>query len=241
MDRHASLHTNFLDTLMTTMFSYLFAQYQEYPPLLIVLELTAAIFGLMSVLLVKRGNVLAYPIGLISTALYVYILWQWQLFGDMLINAYYTAMSIYGWINWSNNTNHHVAIIEKTTSKEWRLSGFIIVVTFMLVGLIYYFKPFINNQFSFDNITLGFEHFTLMDYTDMLTTGLFLVAMWLMAKRKIEHWLVWIVADAISVVLYFYKGMLFTSIQYLLFTLIAIFAYRSWQKLYRQQNTSLYA
>lgn len=224
---------------MTAFIDWLFAQYQDYSPLLMSLELIAATFGLFSVLLVKRGKLIAYPVGLISTALYVYLLWKWQLFGDMLINAYYTIMSIYGWLNWSNNINNddNTAKIEKTTAKEWQFASVMIVMTFLFVGVVYYFKPFINNQFSFDNIALGFAHFSLMDYTDMLTTGLFLVAMWLMAKRKIEHWLLWIIADGISVPLYFYKGMMFTSIQYFLFTLIAIMAYFSWQKLYRlQQN-----
>lgn len=220
---------------MTDIFLTLFAQYQDYPPVLIALELIAAVCGLISVLLVKRGKTIAYPIGLISTGIYVYLLWQWQLFGDMLINAYYSIMSVYGWINWSKNQYDDVAYIETTEQQEWFFSGIIIMLTFVFVGIVYYFKPFINNNFSFDNITLGFSHFSLMDYTDMLTTGLFLVAMWLMAKRKIEHWLVWIVADAVSVPLYFYKGMVFTSLQYLLFTFIAISAYIYWKKLYYEQ------
>lgn len=220
---------------MTDIFLTLFTQYQDYPPALMAFELIAVVCGLISVLLVKRGKIIAYPIGLISTGIYVYLLWQWQLFGDMLINAYYTAMSIYGWINWSKNQYDDVAYIETTEQQEWFFSGIIIMLTFVFVGVVYYFKPFINNNFSFDNITLGFSHFSLMDYTDMLTTGLFLVAMWLMAKRKIEHWLVWIVADAISVPLYFYKGMVFTSVQYLLFTFIAISAYIYWKKLYHEQ------
>ena len=223
-------------TTMSNFITNLFAQYQEYSTTLMVLELIAALFGLISVLLVKRGKLIAYPVGLISTSLYVYLLWEWQLFGDMLINAYYTIMSIYGWLNWSKNTQNHIATIETTTAKEWGVASVITALTFVFVGVVYYFKPFINNGFSFENITLGMAHFTLMDYTDMLTTGLFLVAMWLMAKRKIEHWLVWIVADAISVPLYFYKGMLFTSVQYLLFTIIAIVAYFAWQKLYRTQS-----
>lgn len=225
---------------MTTFLTWLFAQYQEYPPIMIALELIAALFGLISVLCVQRGKLIAYPIGLISTALYVYLLWQWQLFGDMLINAYYTAMSVFGWVNWSKHTTHHSAIIEKTTPKEYKFSALIILATFIFVGVIYYFKPVINNHFSFTNIQLGFFQFSILDYTDMLTTGLFLVAMWLMAKRKIEHWIVWSIADSISVPLYFYKGMIFTSLQYLIFTIIAIIAYFSWQKLYRLQHSLIH-
>lgn len=223
---------------MHEFFQWLFAQYQDYTPLLMTLELIASVFGLVSVLLARRGSVWVFPVGLVSTGLYVYLLWEWRLFGDMLINAYYSAMSVYGWLDWTKNrqNQNHTVIVEKTTSQEWQTLSLIAIATFIFVGVVYYFKPFINNHFSFDNITLGLSNFVWTDYTDMLTTGLFLVAMLLMAKRKIENWLVWIIADAISVPLYFYKGLIFTSVQYLLFTIVAIFGFISWQKLLKQQS-----
>ncbi|MER1973630.1 MAG: nicotinamide mononucleotide transporter family protein, partial [Psychrobacter alimentarius] len=92
-----------------------------------------------------------------------------------------------------------------------------------------------------DGAMLGLHLFTWVDYTDMLTTALFLMAMWLMARRKIEHWLLWIVADAISIPLYFYKGLTFTAFQYVVFTLIAIWAYYEWQRRYRMQPHTAYA
>ncbi|MDO4223869.1 MAG: nicotinamide riboside transporter PnuC [Acinetobacter sp.] len=221
---------------MMSLLHWIFAQYQSYSTLLMSLELIAVITGLISVLLVKRGNILAYPIGLISTSLYVYLLWQWQLFGDMLINAYYTAMSLYGWLNWSKYSQNLHIPISRTTRQEYAVSAVLASVSFTFVTLIYYFKPLINNQFSWQGITLGWQHFTWMDYTDILTTGLFLVAMWLMARRKIEHWLLWIVADAISVPLYWAKGLIFTSLQYAIFTAVAISAYWAWRKLWQQQH-----
>lgn len=215
---------------MHDLFNWLFAQYQTYPTSLMMLEIIASAFGLMSVLLSKRGNVLVFPVGLISTALYVYLLWQWQLFGDMLINFYYCIMAIIGWINWSNHTQNHEVLIQTTNKKQWLGLIAMTCISFIFVTVIYYFKPVIHNNFSFDGVSLGFYHFSWMDYTDILTTGLFLMAMLLMAKRNIEHWLVWIVADAISIPLYFYKGMIFTSFQYLLFTIIAILGFISWRK-----------
>lgn len=218
------------------MLDWLFAQYQDYTPLLMTLELIASSFGLISVLLARKGSLWVFPVGLVSTALYVYLLWEWQLFGDMLINFYYSLMSIYGWINWQKSQKIQQVIIEKTTPKEWQTLSLIAIATFIFVTTIYYFKPFINNYFSFDNINLGFANFVWTDYVDILTTGLFLVAMLLMAKRKIEHWIVWIIADAISVPLYFYKGLIFTSVQYLLFTIVAIFGLLSWQRMLKTQG-----
>ena len=250
---------------MMELLNGLFGQYADYPVLFIVLELIAVIFGVSSVLLASKTNILVFPIGLVSTAIFVYLLWKWQLFGDMFINAYYSVMSIYGWINWSKNkkdakhqdpinptsqqqdknlqaTNPQNTIqVEHLNKKDIPILALLAAATIAFVALVYYFRPVINNQFSFDGAELGVHLFTWVDYTDMLTTALFLMAMWLMARRKIEHWLLWIVADAISVPLYFYKGLTFTSLQYVVFTLIAIWAYYEWQRRYRVQSHAAYA
>ena len=224
---------------MLELFNGLFGQYADYPTLFIGLELIAVIFGVASVLLASRLNVLVFPVGIVSTAIFVYLLWQWQLFGDLFINAYYTAMGIYGWFNWSKNkasTDQDAISIEHIQARDIPILALLASTTVAFVGLIYYWRPVINNDFSFDGVVLGMHLFTWVDYTDMLTTALFLMAMWLMAKRKIEHWLLWIVADAISVPLYFYKGLTFTALQYVVFTAIAIWAYYEWQQRYRQQT-----
>ena len=251
---------------MVELLNWLFGQYADYPTLFIGLELIAVIFGVASVLLASKTNILVFPIGLVSTAIFVYLLWKWQLFGDMFINAYYTVMSIYGWINWSKNkelTQHQDHInptaqhnrrqelqntdapnliqVEHLNKNDMPILVLLAMVTMAFVGLVYYFRPVINNQFSFDGAELGMHLFTWVDYTDMLTTALFLMAMWLMARRKIEHWILWIVADAISVPLYFYKGLTFTALQYVVFTLIAIWAYYEWQRRYRLQSHTAYA
>ena len=250
---------------MMELLNGLFGQYADYPTLFIALELIAVIFGVSSVLLASKTNILVFPIGLVSTAIFVYLLWKWQLFGDMFINAYYSVMSIYGWINWSKNKNNikhqdpinptshqqdkhlkatntqNTIQVEHLNRKDIPILALLVAATIAFVALVYYFRPVINNNFSFDGAVLGVHLFTWVDYTDMLTTALFLMAMWLMARRKIEHWLLWIVADTISVPLYFYKGLTFTSLQYVVFTLIAIWAYYEWQRRYRVQSHAAYA
>ncbi len=229
---------------MIEIFNWLFGQYADYSTLFIGLELVAVVFGVASVLLASRLSVLVFPVGIVSTAIFVYLLWQWQLFGDMFINAYYTAMAIYGCFNWSKsktNAKQDEIKIEHINANDMPILALLASVTVSFVAIIYYFRPVINNDFSFDGVVLGMHLFTWVDYTDMLTTALFLMAMWLMANRKIEHWLLWIVADAISVPLYFYKGLTFTSLQYLIFTAIAIWAYYEWQQRYRTQFDTAYA
>lgn len=253
---------------MAEIFNWLFGQYADYSTVFIALEFIAVVFGVASVLLASRTNILVFPIGLVSTAIFVYLLWKWQLFGDMFINAYYTVMSLYGWINWAQNKKNtaikkHQDYINPTSrqqneslesthaqdtiqvehlnKKDLPILALLATATILFVALVYYFRPVINNNFSFDGAVLGLHLFTWVDYTDMLTTALFLMAMWLMARRKIEHWLLWIVADAISVPLYFYKGLTFTALQYVVFTFIAIWAYYEWQRRYRVQSHAAYA
>lgn len=233
---------------MASVVEWLFGQYASYPLSAIVLELIASIFGVVSVLLARKTNIWVYPVGLVSTAIFVYLLWQWQLFGDMLMNAYYSIMSLYGWYNWSINRNAVIEQqpgqvieaqalrIERLQSRDLPTLLGIVLLTVTIVAMIYYFRPAISNQFSLDGVELGLHLFTWVDYTDMVTTALFAMAMWLMASRKIENWILWIVADAISVPLYLYKGLTFTAVQYVLFTLIAIFAYTEWRRRLSKQR-----
>ena len=198
------------------MIEFLFAQYKDYPNYLIALELIAVVFGIISVLFARKNNILVYPTGLVSTILYVYILFEFQLYGDLIINFYYTIMSFLGWYLWSKTKSGAEEFpISTINRKEFLISTLIFTITLTFVALVYHF----------------FDKFTdWTAYVDALTTGLFFVVMWLMAKRKIENWILWIIADAISIPLYFYKGLTFSSFQFILFTIIAILGYKEWKR-----------
>lgn len=198
------------------MLEFLFSKYSNYPTNEIVLEITAIIFGLLSVWFAKKDNILVFPTGIINTAIYVYLLWKWTLLGDMLINFYYVVMSIYGWYHWTRKKDNVVEYpISRMTFLEKKWSFIIFLLTILFVVMVYTF---------FDKFT----HWT--SYVDTVVTGIFFVGMWLMARRKIENWILWIVGDIISIPMYFFKGYSFTSIQYLIFTIIAIYGYLEWKK-----------
>lgn len=198
------------------MFEFLFSQYKNYPTHEIILELIAIFFGLLSVWLAKKNNILVFPTGIINTGIYVYLLWKWDLLGDMIINFYYVVMSIYGWYHWSRKkgeqNQYEIAIASK---KEWFYSFYIFTATILLVVGVYLFFG-------------KFTHW--ISYVDTFVTGIFFTGMWLMARRKIENWLFWIIGDIISIPMYFVKGYTFTSIQYLIFTIIAFYGYQEWKK-----------
>lgn len=202
---------------MSQLFDFLFGQYSGYATIDIVLEIIAIVFGFLSVWYSKQNKIWVFPTGMISTSIFVYLLLKWELLGDMMINAYYFIMSIYGWYIWTQKVDEsHVTPISRTTKKEKIASVFIFLGTLIFVYIVYK---------VFDKWT------NAVAYIDTITTSIFFVGMWLMAKRKIENWIFWILGNVISVPLYFYKGFTFTSFQYLGFTVIAIFGYIAWKKI----------
>ena len=205
--------------------------YESYEPYQIILEAVAAVFGLLSVYFSIKKNIWVYPTGIVSTALYVYILFKFGLLGDMMINFYYTVMSIYGWILWAKSSEDHVHVeVSWTQKKEWVFASVLFFLSLILVTVVYYYKPFIDNHFSMHNVTLGLHHLDWANWLDVFTTAIFLVGMWLMAKRKIENWIFWIIGDFICIPMMIYKGLGITSVQYLVFTGMAVMGYIEWKK-----------
>jgi len=201
---------------MSHISDWLFSQYQGVPTHIVVLELISVVFSLLSVWYSKRENILVYPTGIIATGIYVYILLEFSLLGDMLINAYYFGMSIIGWYLWTRKVDdNHFVPITKTSREEKKWSVLLFLGSLVFVFLIYYFTD---------------RYDTWTAYVDTFTTAIFFVGMWLMAKKKLENWIYWIIGDIITVPLYWYKGLIFSSLLFAVLTIIAIYGYKSWKK-----------
>jgi nicotinamide mononucleotide transporter len=204
------------------MIEYLFSQYKDYPTYEITLELVAIIFGLWSVWCAKKDHIWVFPTGLVSTFIYAYLLWKWELLGDSMINGYYFIMSIYGWYHWTRKKGDVEEFpVSVTTNKEKIIAFIIFVLTLVFVIIVYLYFGKFTSWFS---------------YVDTFLTAIFFVGMWLMAKRKIENWIFWIVGDLISIPLYFAKGYTFTSLQFLVFTIVAVYGYLEWKKILQQKT-----
>ena len=202
-------------------FDYFFKPYEGYYAFDIFLEFIAVFLGILSVIFAKMNKIAVYPTGLISTGIFVYLLFHFKLLGDMIINAYFFFMSIYGWFYWSYKKEGQ--IINKVSygsNNDYIIGALIFLISLILISIIY--KLF--NVFT-----------SWSAYIDTLTTGIFFVAMWLMARRKIESWIFWIIGDLISIPLYLYKGLAITTIQYFIFTIIAVMGYKSWVKIYKER------
>jgi nicotinamide mononucleotide transporter len=198
-------------------FNFLFSQYSSYSDSFIFLEFFAVSLNITSVIYAKQNNILVYPTGLIGTGIFVYILFNFSLLGDMIINGYFFIMSIYGWYYWSRKKDEVlINNISRLEKKDYIQLIFLALGSILFIYFIYY-------QFDKWNSWTA--------YVDTITTAIFFVAMWLMAKRKVESWIFWIIGDIITVPLYFYKGLTISSIQYLIFTVLAILGYLSWKKI----------
>ena len=210
---------------MDQIFDFFFSQYSSYSPSFIYLELFAVIMNITSVVYAKRNNILVYPTGLIGTGIFVYILLNFSLLGDTIINAYFFSMSIYGWYFWSRKKDEvFVNQVSTINRNEIKYLFILAISSLIFIYLVYDYFDKWNNWTA---------------YVDNVTTAIFFIAMWLMAKRKVESWIFWIIGDLITVPLYFYKGLTISSLQYIIFLILAVLGYISWKKILDKNHQKL--
>ena len=201
---------------MVELYDFFLEAYSTYSKLDIGLEFLAFSFGIISVIYAKKENILVYPTGIICTVITVYLLYKAQYFGDMMMNIYYSLMSIYGWWNWSRKTNNQYLVeITRFSKNDISLTTFLFLLTIGITYLVYIYN---------------LSKLAIPNYIDIFTSGIFFTAMWLMANKKLESWVFWIIGDIITVPLYAYRGLGMLSLQYIIFTILAIQGYIEWKK-----------
>jgi len=227
---------------MDNILDFFIAPYQNTSILYIMLEFIAAFLGVLSVFYAKKEDIKVYPTGVVSTGLYIFLLFRWQLYGDLIINIYYTLMSIYGWYMWSKviDTNDSKISISRLTIRDYVISLSIFVFSSAFVLIVYLYYDVISRDLSFAqtldyiwlHITSGnvLEFRKITPYLDTFTTGAAFAAMWMMANKKLESWILWIIVNIVSIPLYFVKGFGFTGIQYFVFLVLAFLGYNAWKK-----------
>jgi len=184
------------------------------------LEAIAVIAGVVSVWYSRKENVLVFPTGLINTTLYIYLSYKGNLFGEASVNLYYTLMSVYGWYLWTRKKeDHQTPVLQITVSnqKEW--------IQQLLFFAVFYLVIFIS--LSFAKKAFAPE---AIPWADAFASATAYTGMWLMAKKKVESWIWWILTNIASIPLYFVKGYAFTSVQFLILLLLAIAGLQSWRK-----------
>jgi nicotinamide mononucleotide transporter len=185
-----------------------------------LLEYIGVFCGIGSVWFSKKESIWVYPVGLVNTILYVYISIKGHLLGEASVNLYYTVMSVYGWILWAKKDERKREVllhITYSTRKEWLQQGLFFIVFYTV---IYYSLSWAKSAFVPGAIP----------WADAFSSATAYTGMWLMAKKKTESWVWWIATDCASVPLYFVKGYVFTSVQFLILLGLAIMGLMEWIK-----------
>lgn len=182
-----------------------------------LLEFVAVVAGIASVFFSRKENILVYPVGLVNTVIYIYLSMKGHLYGEASVNFYYTVMSIYGWIIWAkrDQQHEHVLHISYSSAKEWRhqllfFAAFYIAIYSALTWLQKEFAP------------------EAIPWADAFASATAYTGMWLMARKKVESWYWWIATNVASIPLYFVKGYVFTSVQYMVLLVLAVAGLVEW-------------
>ena len=184
-----------------------------------IIEIIAVFSGIISVWFAKKENILLYPIGTISVLLWIYLCWIGEIYSQAVINLFFFIMNIYGWYNWSRKDSSNVKElrIKSNSQKENLLSSLIAV---LLTTIIYYLLS--NIETSDYN-----WRFILIE---SFITALNFIAMWLMAWKRVENWILWIIGDIMCIPLFIYKEYYLSVAQFSIFIIIAFMGYFEWKK-----------
>ena len=177
-------------------------------------EFIAVFFGIISVLYSRKENILVYPSGIISTIFYTWFCFSWwNLYAEGSLNFYYTIMSIYGWFAWAKHKDGNILPMTYNNKKDWIICSVFFVVSWAVLYIILV-------KYTKSTVPFGDSFASATAYTGM----------WQMARKKVENWLWWVLTDVVSIPLYFYKGAVFTSFQYFVFTILAVMGWIEWKK-----------
>lgn len=176
------------------------------------LELISVVFSLWSVWLAAKEKIGLYPTGLVAVIIAFYIYFSAKLYADMGVQVYYFVASIYGWWNWTKLKSNNQTISNISSLKEW---GIYLLLTCSFFATLY---------------ILLLQTDTDVPFFDSIINALFITGMILMAQKRIENWIFWIVGDMGSIFISWYKGLHFFAAQYIVFTILATYAYFLWYK-----------
>lgn len=181
-----------------------------------IVEVSGAILGILYIFFSIKQSIYTWPTGLLTSLLYIYVFFQSKFYADMALQVYYVGISIYGWYFWlkGGKTNNKKEVPLKRASLK-------LLLPLSLCTLVIYFTILYILLYHTDSP---------VPYLDSLTTTLSIVATWMLARKIIEHWLIWIFTDLLSAGMYIYKGLWATTILFIVYTVMACIGYFQWKK-----------
>lgn len=180
-------------------------------------EVAGALIALLYLYFTIKQNIWLWPLGFISSGIYAFVFFRAKVYAGMVLQIYFVIISLYGWYTWwkgKNNSSSSIPV--KSLFNEVKLALKLLMIA----------------SFLFILLSQILVYYTDSDipYFDAFITALSMVATWMLAKKYMEHWLIWLIADSVSVGVYLNKNLYFTTVLYSVYTLMAIVGYREWKK-----------
>ena len=180
-------------------------------------EIAGAVLSVIYLYLSIREKSALWIFGFISSLLYIFVFFESKLYADMSLSFYYLGVSIFGWITWQQKTTQ----LQDTKLHITRIFDKKQLLQYVLGTLIAYLAYYLILQYLTDST---------IPAADSVVGALSVIATWMLAKKKIENWLIWIVVDAFAAGLYFYKELYPTAILFVIYTVMAVVGYKQWKK-----------
>lgn len=179
-------------------------------------ELLGAILGILYVFLSIRQNIYTWPTGILTSLLYIFVFFRSGIYAAMSLQVYYVIISIYGWYYWLKGKNNKIESkvpVKHVNKQLWFKIGLIFLIIYTIIF-------FILSKYSDSNVPV----------LDSITTSLSIIATWMLARKYLENWIIWIIADILSAGLYFLKNLWPTIILFVVYTVMAFAGYFEWKK-----------
>ncbi len=189
------------------------------------LEYIAVFSGIASVWYSRKEHILVYPVGLVNTIIYIYLSFKFHLPGEASVNFYYTVMSVYGWYMWLKKDQQQQKVLHITWSDKQMWIYQILFFAFFYTA-IYFSLVYLKDNF--------FEG--AIPWADAFASATAFTGMWLMTRKKVESWYWWIATNISSIPLYFTKGLVFTSVYYIVLLFMAVWGLVEWKERAKQAN-----
>ena len=181
-----------------------------------VLQWTAAIVGAISVYLSARENIWSWPTAIINVSLSAFIFYESGLYSDMGLQVVYLVLSVYGWYQWLHGGAHHTRLhVSRATPRVWLACAVVGLSAWLIIGRLTSLLPGVS-----------------LPYLDSGLTSLSLIAQWMMTRKILENWILWIVADLVYVPMYLYKDLVPTAGLYAVFLVLAVIGFVQWRRSY---------
>ena len=190
-----------------------------------IIEIIGALIGLTYLYLEYHASFWLWMVGMLMSVFYIYIFFEGKFYADMGIYMYYLGANLYGLILWRKHKNQqseksdYQGIHHLQKNRILPLTAIFVALNFILYMIL--------SRLTDSPVPVG----------DSFTTALSIIAMWMMAKKNLEHWFLWFIVNAVSTGLYFWKGLYPTACLFIIYTVVSAFGYFKWKRLMLKEQS----